>query len=84
MMHKILLLLSILFGGTGMLFLRFFAKVQEACDKVSDQCADAGFAWEASGKLLLIAASLILLTLLIIYFFRDWKKRINQEKSPKN
>lgn len=84
MMQKILLLLSVLFGGTGMLFLRFFAKVQEACDKVSDQCADAGFAWEASGKLLLIVAFLNLLALLILYFFRSRKNSVNQGKSPGN
>ena len=81
---KILLILSLLLAGTGTLFLYWYDQAQQACDQVSDQCADAGFAWEASGKILLTAASLILLTLLIIYFFRGWKKRINHEKSPKN
>ena len=81
---KILLILSVLLAGTGTLFLHWYDQAQQACDQVSDQCADAGFAWEASGNLLIIAASLILLTLLIIYFFRGWKKRINQEKSPEN
>ena len=81
---KILLILSVLLAGKVTLFLYWYDQAQQACDQVSDQCADAGFAWEASGNLLLIAASLILLTLLIIYFFRDWKNRINQEKSPEN
>ncbi len=71
-------------AGSGTLFLYWYDQAQQACDQISDQCADAGFAWEASGKLLLIAASLILLTLVILYFFRGWKKRINQEKSPEN
>ena len=65
---KILLVLSVFLAGKGTLFLYWY-------DQISDQCADAGFAWESSGKLLLIAASLILLTLVIIYFFRGWKNR---------
>ena len=81
---RILQILSVLLAGTGTLFLNWYDQAQQGCDQVSDQCADAGFAWEASGKLLLTAASLILLTLLIIYFFRSWKKRINQVKSPDN
>ena len=81
---RILLILSVLLAGTGTLFLYWYDQAQQACDQVSDKCADAGFAWEASGKLLLIAASLILLTLVILYFFRGWKKRINKEKSPDN
>ena len=66
---RILLILSVLLAGTGTLFLNWYDQAQQACDQISDQCADAGFALEASGKLLLIAASLKLLTLLIIYFF---------------
>ena len=81
---SILLILSVLLAGTGTLFLYWYDQAQQACDQISDQCADAGFAWEASGKLLLIAASLILPTLLIIYLIRGWKKRINQEKSLEN
>ena len=81
---RILLILSVLLAGTGTFFLYWYDQTQQVCDLISDQCADAGFAWEASGKLLLIAASLILLTLLIIHFFRGWKKRINQEKFPEN
>ena len=81
---KILLILSGLLAGTGTLFLYWYDQAQQPCEIISDQCADAGFAWEASGKLLLIAASLILLTLLIIYFIRGWKKRINQKKFPEN
>ena len=81
---KILLILSGLLAGTGTLFLYWYDQAQQACDQISDQCADAGFPCEANGKLLLIADSLILLTLLIIYFIRGWKKRINQKKSPKN
>ena len=81
---KILLILSVLLAGTGTLFLYWYDQAQQACDQISDQCAEAGFAWEASGKLLLIAASLIMLTLLILYFIRGWKKRINQEKFPEN
>ena len=78
------MILSGLLAGTGTLFLYWYDQAKQACDQISDQCADAGFAWEASGKLLLIAASLILLTLFTIYFFRGLKKRINQEKSPEN
>ena len=66
---KILLIRSVLLAGTGTLFLYWYDQAQQACDIISDQFADAGFAWEASGKLLLIAASLILLNLLILYFF---------------
>ena len=54
---KILLILSVLLAGTGILFLYWYDQAQQACDQISDQCADAGFAWEASGKLLVIAAS---------------------------
>ncbi len=81
---RILLILSVLLAGTGTLFLNWYDQAQQACNQISDQCADAGFAWEASGKLLLIAASLILLTLLFFYFIRGWKKRIDQEKSQEN
>ena len=81
---KFFLILSGLLAGTGTLFLYWYDQAQQACDQISDQCADAGFASEASGKLLLIAASLILLNLVILYFFRGWKKRINQEKSAEN
>ena len=81
---KILLILSVLLAGTGTLFLHWYDQAQQACDQVSDQCADVGFAWIASGNLVVIAASQILLTLLILYFFRGQKKRINQEKSPEN
>ena len=81
---RILLILSVLLAATGTLFLHWYDQAQQACDQISDQCADAGFAWEASGKFFMIAAFLILLTLVIIYFFRGWKKRINQEKSPEN
>ena len=81
---RILLILSVLLAGTGTFFLYWYYQAQQACDQVSDQYADAGFAWETSGKLLLIAASLILLPLLILYLFRGWKKRINQEKSQEN
>ena len=82
--NEIFLILSVLLAGTGTLFLHWYDQAQQACDQISNQCADAEFAWEASGKLLLIAASPILLTLLILYFFRGWKKRINQEKSLEN
>ena len=81
---KILLILSALLAGKGTLFLNWYDQAQQAYDQISDQCVDAGFAWEVSGKLLLIAASLILLTLIILYFFRGQKNRINQEKSPEN
>ena len=81
---RIFSILSVLLAGTGTLFLYWYDLTQQACDQISEQCADAGFSWEASGKLLLIAASLILLTLVILYFFRGWKKRINLEKSPEN
>ena len=81
---KILLILSALLAGKGTLFLNWYDQAQQAYDQISDQCVDAGFAWEVSGKLLLIAASLILLTLIILYFFRGHKNRINQEKSPEN
>ena len=67
---RILQILSVLLAGTGILLLHWYDQAQQACDLISDQCADAGFAWEASRKLLLFAASLILLTLLILYFFR--------------
>ena len=66
---KILLILSGLLAGTGTLFLYWYDQAQQACDLISDQCADAGFTREASGKLLLITASLKLMTLLILYFF---------------
>ena len=81
---KFFLILSGLLAGTGTLFLYWYDQAQQACDIISDLYADAGFAWEASGKLLLITASLILLAIVILYFFRGWKKRINQEKSPDN
>ena len=45
---KVLLFFSTLFGVIGILFLHFFAEAQEECDRISDQCADAGFAWETS------------------------------------
>ena len=73
---KVLLFFSTLFGVTGILFLHFFAEAQEECDRISDQCADAGFAWEASGKLLLVAAVFILLVGLIIRLVRNFKVRL--------
>ena len=80
---RILLILSVLLAGTGTLFLYWYDQAQQTCDQISYQCADAGFAWEACGKLLLIASSLILLTLIIIYIFRGWKKRINRRNPRK-
>ena len=41
---RILLILSVLLAGTGTLFLYWYDKAQQACDLISDQCADAGFA----------------------------------------
>ena len=70
---KVLLFFSTLFGMTGILFFYFYAEAQEECDRISDQCADAGFAWEASGKLLLVAAVFILLAELIIRLVRNFK-----------
>ncbi|MDP6246658.1 MAG: hypothetical protein QF832_06430 [SAR324 cluster bacterium] len=81
---KISLILSVLLAGTGTVFLHWFDKAQQACIQVSDQCADAGFAWEASGKLLLTAVFLNMLALFLIYLFRSWKKRLHQEKSPES
>ena len=42
---RILLILSVLMAGTGTLFLYWYDQAQLACDQISDQCADAGFAW---------------------------------------
>ena len=69
---KVLLFFSTLFGVTGILFLHFFAEAQEECDRISDQCADAGFAWEASGKLLLVVVVFILFAGLIIRLVRNF------------
>ena len=64
-----------------MVFLQLFHQAHQACGLVSDQCADAGFAWEVSGKLLLTAAVLILLAALIILFIQR-SKRNAKERAP--
>ena len=58
-----------------MIFLQFYAEAQEACDRISDQCADAGFAWSASGKHMLTVAIFIIFTGLMILFARRLKVR---------
>ena len=45
---RILLILSVLLAGTGTLFLNWYDQAQQACDQISNQCADARFAWEVS------------------------------------
>ena len=77
-----MLLLSVLLGGAGMVFLQLFHQAHQACGLVSDQCADAGFAWEASGKILLTAAVFNLLAALIIFFIQR-SKRTAKERVPK-
>ena len=45
MVLKIMLVLSFLLRTNGMIFLQFYTEAQEACDRISDQCVDARFAW---------------------------------------
>ena len=65
-----------------MVFLQLFHQAHQACGLVSDQCADAGFAWEASGKIPLTAAVFNLLVALIILFIQR-SKRTAKEMVPK-
>ena len=73
---KVLLFFSTLFGVIGILFLHFFAKTQEECDRISEQLAGAGFAWETFRKLMLVAAVFILLAGLIIRLVRKFIVRL--------
>ena len=44
----------------GLICRWLFDRATVACERVSDQCADAGFAWEALGALLWLAACIAL------------------------
>ena len=78
MLLKIMLVLSVLLGTSGMIFLQFYAEAQEACERISDQCADAGFAWEASGKLMLLTAIFTIITGLMSLFVHHLKERMSE------
>ena len=51
--------------NTGLIFRWLHWRSEEECDKVSDQCADAGFGWEALGSILLLCSHLLLKFILI-------------------
>ena len=73
-----MLVLSVLLGTSGMIFIQFHAEAQEACERISGQCADAGFAWEASGKLMLTIAIFIIFTGIMILFVLRLKERVTK------
>ena len=81
---KILLILSGLLAGTGTLFLYWYDQAQQACDQISDQCANAGFAWEASEKTPPDCSLSDTAELTHPLFLPRLEKRINQEKSTDN
>jgi len=61
--------------GVGLLVLSFvcrwfLGRAQRACERVSDQCADAGFAWEAIAALAFAGAAMAVLIALLFIIFR--------------
>ena len=78
MLLKIILVLSVLLGTSGMIFLQFYAEAQEAFERLSDQGADAGFAWEASGKLMLLTAIFTIITGLMSLFAHHLKEKMSE------
>ena len=68
---KLLLTLSVILFNLGLLFRWFHWKAEESCSKVRDQCADAGFAWEASGSFLILISLILLMVVFISYVFMN-------------
>ena len=58
-----------------MIFLKFYAEAQEACDRISDQCANVGFAWQASEIHMLTVAIFIIFSGLMKLFVCRLKER---------
>ena len=48
----------------------FLGRAQRACERVSDQCADAGFAWEAVAALAFASAAIATLIALFLVVLR--------------
>ena len=48
-------------------------RAEDDCNKVSDQCADAGFGWEALGSILLLSSCILLVFILTSWAIR-WLK----------
>ena len=51
--------------NTGLIFRWLHWRAEEECNKVSDQCADAGFGWEALGSIFLLCSHILLIFILI-------------------
>ena len=64
--------------NTGLIFRWLHWRAEEECDKVSDQCADAGFGWEALGSILLLCSHILLIFILISWGI-SWIKLRNRK-----
>ena len=51
--------------NTGLIFRWLHWRAEEECDKVSDQCTDADFGWEALGGIFLLCSHILLIFILI-------------------
>ena len=77
---KLLLALSVILFNLGLLFRWFHWKAEKSCSEVSDQCADAGFAWEASGSFIIFISLILLMVIFISYVFHYLKNIRVQRK----
>ena len=75
MKRKALLGTAALAATLGVFFQWIAFRAYRACDEISDQCADAGFAWEASGKLLIVGAAVLVLMAGLVTIGRCIKAR---------
>ena len=64
--------------NAGLIFRWFHWRAVEECNKVSDQCADAGFGWEALGSIFLLCSHILLIFILISWGI-SWLKLRNRK-----
>ena len=61
----LLLVIASLLLGSSAVFGWLHLRACQACDRISDQCADAGFGWEALSAICMLAALVVLMCALI-------------------
>jgi hypothetical protein len=64
--------------NAGLIFRWLHWSAEDECNKVSDQCADAGFGWEALGSILLLCSCILLIFILTGWTIR-WLKLRNSK-----
>ena len=62
--------------SAGLIFRWLHWRAEDECNNVSDQCADAGFGWEALGSILLLCSCILLVFILTSWALR-WLKLMN-------